>query len=118
MAKCECCGQEMPDKKEKLAEGVDKAAWEQWLDYRKKIKKPLKQVSYKLAQKKLAAYGDNQLAVVEQSMSNGWQGLFELRDGNGQSKQTSSSRAKRVSDKLKQIAEQDIRENGFTEELG
>lgn len=59
----------------------DQAAWDMWLDYRKQIKKPLFPVSWPLAQRKLARFGAQQMAVVEQSIENGWQGLFPLHDG-------------------------------------
>lgn len=62
---------------------VDEAAWAVWLDYRSQIKKKLFPVSWPLARKKLASFGANQMAVVEQSIENGYQGLFELKDGYG-----------------------------------
>lgn len=62
-------------------EGLDAQAWERWLDYRKQIRKPLKPVSIPAAQRKLAAFGADQAAVVEQSIANSWQGLFPLKTG-------------------------------------
>lgn len=58
---------------------VDEIAWERWLDYRKKIRKALKPVSYEAARKRLATFGEDQAAVVEQSIANGWRGLFALK---------------------------------------
>lgn len=55
-------------------------AWKRWVNYRKEIRKPLKPVSIPAAQRKLAAFGSDQTAVVEQSIANGWQGLFELKE--------------------------------------
>lgn len=49
------------------------------MDYRKQIRRPIKPVSVPAAQLKLAAYGEDQAEVVEQSIANGWQGLFEPR---------------------------------------
>jgi hypothetical protein len=60
-------------------EGLDTQAWERWLDYRTKIRKPLKQVSIPAAQQELAAFGSDQAAVVQQSIAQGWQGLFTLK---------------------------------------
>lgn len=60
-------------------EGLNLQAWEQWVQYRKEIRKPLKQASIPAAQKSLAAFGPDQQAVVEQSIANGWQGLFDLK---------------------------------------
>ena len=63
-----------------LPEGLDREAWDRWVAYRREIRKPLKAASIPSAQKKLLAFGGDQAAVVEQSIANGWQGLFELKD--------------------------------------
>lgn len=60
--------------------GLNIAAWDTWAAYRKGIKKPIKAASLEAAMRKLAEFGDDQLAVVEQSVANGWQGLFPLKD--------------------------------------
>ena len=62
-------------------EGLDVAAWKRWLDYRAEIRKPLKPASHQAAMTALARYGAQQGAVVDQSISNGWQGLFDLKPG-------------------------------------
>jgi hypothetical protein len=59
--------------------GLDTAAWMRWIDYRKKFRKPLKPVSIPAAQRELSAFGSDQGAVVEQSIAQGWQGLFALK---------------------------------------
>ncbi len=59
--------------------GLDPDAWTAWTVYRKRIGKPVKPVSIPAAQRKLAAHGTSQAAVVEQSIANGWQGLFPLK---------------------------------------
>lgn len=64
-----------------LVSGLNREAWKQWLNYRTSIKKPLKQASIPAAQRSLAAFGSDQAAVVEQSIANGWQGLFDLKRG-------------------------------------
>jgi len=63
--------------------GLDQAVWTRWLAYRQKIKKPIKPPSVEAAQKALAAFGADQAAVVEQSIAQGWQGLFALKRANG-----------------------------------
>ena len=62
--------------------GLDPMSWDRWVKYRKQIRKPLKPVSMPAAQRKLAAFGSDQALVVEQSIANGWQGLFALGDQN------------------------------------
>lgn len=62
--------------------GLDKSAIEKYVDYRREAKfKKLTKNGLKLAAKKLVEYGgqNGQHEIVEQSMSNGWQGLFELK---------------------------------------
>lgn len=62
-------------------EGLDAAAWARWVAYRSEIRKPLKPASHQAAMTALARYGAQQGAVVDQSISNGWQGLFDLKAG-------------------------------------
>jgi uncharacterized protein YdaU (DUF1376 family) len=62
-------------------EGLDQQAWSRWIDYRKSTGRTLKPASIPAAQKAMAAFGDSQVAVVEQSVANGWQGLFALKPG-------------------------------------
>jgi hypothetical protein len=63
-----------------LIDGLDADAWTAWTVYRKQIGKPLKPASIPAAQRKLAAFGTSQAAVVDQSVANGWQGLFPLKE--------------------------------------
>jgi hypothetical protein len=53
-------------------------AWHRWEQYRREIRRPIKPVSVPAAQRKLAGFGADQGAVVEQSIANGWQGLFDV----------------------------------------
>lgn len=62
-----------------LPAGLDSKSWDRWLTYRTEIRKPLKPASIPAAQKTLAAFGSDQAAVVEQSIAQGWQGLFPLK---------------------------------------
>ena len=58
--------------------GLDAAAFTRFIQYRKVIKKPFKDVSLHAAATKLAGYGDKQAEVVQQTIANGWQGLQPL----------------------------------------
>lgn len=60
-------------------EGLDTSAWERWKAYRTAIRKPIKLASEHAMQMKLMKYGADQDAVVNQSISNQWQGLFDLQ---------------------------------------
>lgn len=71
------------DAQERAPDGLNGEAWTRWLAYRSEIRKPLKPASIPAAQRSLAAFGSDQAAVVEQSVANGWQGLFPLKTANG-----------------------------------
>lgn len=59
--------------------GLDPEAWARWVDYKRSIRKAIKPASIPAAQRKLAGFGADQAAVVEQSIAAGWQGLFALK---------------------------------------
>lgn len=59
-------------------EGLDLEAWKIWFKYRAELRKPIRPVAIPAAQKSLAEFGSDQMAVVERSIANSWQGLFDL----------------------------------------
>lgn len=59
-----------------------KAAWNDWSEHRRAMKKPLTPQSEKLQMKQLAEWGyDLALATLKHSTANGWQGLYPPKDG-------------------------------------
>jgi hypothetical protein len=58
---------------------LDQEAWDRWVAFRKAIRKPIKPVSEQAMKIKLQRYGTDQAAVVDQSIANQWQGLFDLK---------------------------------------
>jgi len=58
---------------------LDEQAWERWVAFRKAIRKPIKPASEQAMKLKLSRYGAEQGEVVDQSISNQWQGLFDLK---------------------------------------
>jgi hypothetical protein len=58
---------------------LDEQAWEQWVAYRKAIRKTIKPASEHAMKLKLSRFGADQQAVVEQSIAGQYQGLFELK---------------------------------------
>ncbi len=68
-----------------LVEGLDLEAWTEFVTFRSAIRKPIHLASAKAAQTRLVKFGSEaeawggQLAVVHQSIANGWQGLFALK---------------------------------------
>jgi len=63
--------------------GLDLKSWSRWEAYRREIRKPIKPGSVQAAQLKLAGFGADQSAVVEESIAQGWTGLFPLKSANG-----------------------------------
>ena len=59
--------------------GLDGKSFARWRAYRDAIGKPLAPASVLAAQRKLAAFGKDQSAVVEQSIAQGWHGLFHVK---------------------------------------
>lgn len=55
-------------------------AWFRWVDYRKELKKPLKESSVDMQWKQMILWGEAKtLDSINQSITNGWMGLFEPR---------------------------------------
>ncbi|WP_291813984.1 hypothetical protein, partial [Limnobacter sp.] len=55
-----------------------RSAWVSWLEYRKEIRKPMRERTQQMQLKKLTAMGhDGAIASIEQSIAHGWVGLFE-----------------------------------------
>ena len=63
---------------------IFKSSWESWVQYRIEKKQKLTPSTIKSQLKKLGGYPeDTAIKVIEQSICNGWTGLFELKE-NGQ----------------------------------
>lgn len=59
---------------------INQEALDDWIKYRKEIKKPLKPMSIERVSKKLSKHDyDTQERMVEQSIESGWIGLFEVK---------------------------------------
>jgi len=62
---------------------LSREAWHEWVDYRRARRQKLtKQTAERQIQKlsRMASHGIDPDAVIEQSIEQGWQGLFELKD--------------------------------------
>lgn len=67
----------MPFPKE-LATARFSFAWDQWIQHRKEIRKPVTPTSTSQQLKKLAAWGeDRAIAAIEHTIASGWQGIRE-----------------------------------------
>ena len=72
-------------KKEKIILPFDsisfKETWDDWRVHRKELKKPLTELSIKRQLNKLGKHSEaDAIAVIEQSILNGWVGFFELKE--------------------------------------
>ncbi len=66
-----------------LPDWLDPAVWREWVQYRAENKKPIKSMlTVTKAIKLLSQFrdsGDNPAEVINQSIANGWQGLFRVK---------------------------------------
>jgi uncharacterized protein YdaU (DUF1376 family) len=77
-----------------LPEWVPRDAWLGWEEMRRKIRKPLTDAARMVNLRKLAKLrdrGDDPTAVIEQSLANGWGGIFEIRADRGERRALSKS---------------------------
>lgn len=65
-----------------LPEFLDASSWNEWVEHRKQLKRPMTDHAKRLALNKLIALhsqGEDPKAVIEQAILNGWQGLFPVK---------------------------------------
>ena len=65
-----------------LPQWLNQEAWIEWVQFRKEIKKKLVQTTINRQIKFLEKHKANHVEILEQSIRNGWQGLFELKQQN------------------------------------
>lgn len=74
---------------------VDPKAWREWAEY--KTGSPYKGTVTRVANLLSKESPENQRKIVDESIKNGWKGLFPLRgNGNGRSKEGGADRIRRV----------------------
>ena len=84
---------------------LDEAAWERWVAFRKAIRKPIKPASESAMKLKLSRFGADQDAVVNQSIANQWQGLFDLKDKKKPDRPQKSPEQKAADDEMFKAAQ-------------
>lgn len=57
--------------------------WKLWVEYKKQSKKKLTKSTISFQIKKLSKHPDDAVQMIENSISNGWSGLFEIKNNNG-----------------------------------
>ena len=65
--------------KEELPDWLNKEIWLNWISYRKEQRKPLTSQSIRLQLKELGKDIPHHAEILEQSIKNGWTGLFPLK---------------------------------------
>ncbi len=100
-----------------LPDDFDSETWKAFVDHRKKLKAPMtERAKILLINKTRKIDGDNN-DILNQSIENGWKGVFEIKEVNNSGQQSNGydqrSRAKKVSDKLDELAQAAI-ERGAT----
>jgi len=72
---------EQPEVPPELNNATFAEAWNRWLTHRREIRHPLTASTVKAQLGKLAAVGsDAAVKMIEQSIQNGWQGLFPVKE--------------------------------------
>jgi hypothetical protein len=69
-------------KEETLPDWLDKKTWSSWIEYRKQKKQKLTPLSISMQIKELAKNIPLHKEIIEQSIRNGWSGLFPLKQAN------------------------------------
>ena len=83
------------------------SAWEEWLAFRKtELKKPIKKMSATKQLKFLSLNSQDAVAIINQSITNGYQGLFPLKNNYGKNTQSNKFNGRGFNpDKERRIAE-------------
>lgn len=59
-----------------IPQGINREAWDEWVQHRKEIKKPLTPKAMEKQFKLLLEHPYDQKEIIDQSIQNSWQGLF------------------------------------------
>ena len=89
-----------------LPDWLDAGVWYEWAAYRRGIKKKLTEASIKMQIKFLSQHQSEYKLIIEQSIMNGWTGLFALK-GNARvvANVLKTSHTKTVSEKMQEKAD-------------
>lgn len=89
------------ENKDTMPDWLDKEVWNNWVEYRKEKKKALTPRSINLQLKELEKDQANHREVLEQSIRNGWTGIFPFVKGNNVQKVYKNTGQENMIDKLK-----------------
>jgi hypothetical protein len=114
-------GTQRKEKKRKEKDSKEKCAFEiavdDFIEFRKKIRKPMTDRAVELLRKKLdelASDDEAKIAIINQSILKGWQGVFPLSQEQKQPVQMTSAERKQAEyDKAKREADEMLRKEGI-----
>ena len=69
---------------------LNQEAWSEWVQFRKEIKKKLVQTTINRQLKFLEKHKADHVLILEQSIMNGWTGLFEIKQQKNNQQQSSA----------------------------
>ena len=85
----------------KTIDGLDESAWLRYSEYRAGIGKPIKTPSMDAAKKKMVALGKDQGEAVEETIANGWTGVFPLKNKQTGGNHGKPSKLQRAADAIR-----------------
>lgn len=93
-----------------LPNWLPKAAWVEWCEHRRQIKKPMSDLAAAktiAGLAKLVAGGEDPTDLIDRAIANGWQGIFSAKGRSTPSKRPSSNWALNDDDPLFSTARQE-----------
>jgi len=101
-----------------VPDNIDQDVFKSFVEHRQKLKSPMTDKAKSLLITKINKLTGNPNDILNQSIENGWKGIFELKEENSNGQKITTSRAKQHQDKLREIAERDIKQNGVADFVG
>lgn len=83
---------------------LNKTAWEEWIKHRKELRKPMTTLSVKKQITFLSEHKKDHIAIINQAIEKGWQGLYPLKQATMNSGVSDKAKA---FDKLTKAAEEE-----------
>ena len=102
-----------------IPDGINAVAWNEWVDYRKTKKKVISQAAATKQFKLLTNYAlDVQQQIINQSIQNDYQGLFEPRGSNENNQRSHQSGRPSAVDRVREANERARAQRAATREAG
>lgn len=96
---------------------VDEKAWSEWVAFRKEIKKSLTKTTIQKQLNFLGKYEYDHVAIINQSIQNGWTGLFPLKKESNQKPTYAPVNGMRANDMIDAIIRKE-KQDGYQNSIG